>query len=74
MPIGDVDPEEYFLKPEMDEMKKVFDQYDDDGSGAVSSDRALSTAQLSLFLGKTNRKMNRTNGLNSSSSVHVLLT
>ena len=37
MPIGDVDPEEYFLETEMEEMKKVFKQYDADGSGAVGA-------------------------------------
>jgi Ca2+-binding EF-hand superfamily protein len=37
MPIGDVDPEEYFLAPEMEEMRKVFDQYEGDGSGSVTS-------------------------------------
>jgi Ca2+-binding EF-hand superfamily protein len=37
MPIGDVDPDEYFLKPELDEMKKVFSQYDADDSGSVNS-------------------------------------
>jgi Ca2+-binding EF-hand superfamily protein len=37
MPIGDVDPDEYFLQPEMEEMRKVFDQYDGDGSGSVTS-------------------------------------
>ena len=37
MPIGDVDPEEYFMQTEMEEMKKVFNQYDVDGGGSISA-------------------------------------
>ena len=37
MPIGDVDPGEYLVKQEMVELKKLFKQYDVDGSGSVSS-------------------------------------
>ena len=49
MPIGDVDPEEYFLDSEMDEMKRVFDLYDVDGSGSVSAaDYVCSNSKLKL--------------------------
>jgi hypothetical protein len=37
MPIGDVDPEEYFIKGELAELQKVFEQFDENKSGAVSS-------------------------------------
>ena len=47
MPIGDVDPEEYFLHAEMDEMRRVFDLYDADGSGSVSAaDYVCSNSKL----------------------------
>jgi Ca2+-binding EF-hand superfamily protein len=37
MPIGDVDPDEYFVKGELEELRKVFEQFDENASGAVSS-------------------------------------
>jgi Ca2+-binding EF-hand superfamily protein len=37
MPIGDVDPEEYFVKGELAELQKVYEQFDENLSGAVSS-------------------------------------
>ena len=37
MPIGDVDPAEYMMQKEMDEMKSMFDRYDVDGGGAISA-------------------------------------
>ena len=37
MPIGDVDIDEYFLKSEMDEMRKIFEQFDEDKSGSVDA-------------------------------------
>ena len=47
MPIGDVDPDEYFLYSEMDEMRRVFDLYDADGSGSVSAaDYVCSNSKL----------------------------